>query len=271
MEYKALAIDLDGTLLIGESLPESQRSAVARAHAAGYEIIIATARWRQMAERVSRQIGFVKPIIACSGAQVHVPGKGDIFDHRLDDDVAGALYDICNAEPCMASVILDDEVIVKLDSKPDTSLLPAEIDWAPKLDPRKHAHPRIALIQGSSVGDTIRRELSADVKNKVNIYSAVGPSGQTILTITARAANKGEALIAACRHLNLDPGEVIAFGDSGNDIAMFKVAGASVAMGQADDNVKAAATRVTRPNTEGGVALVIERLLETGRLEEMPP
>ena len=44
MSYAALAIDLDGTLLVGEDLTARNRDAVAAAHAAGFAIIIATAR-----------------------------------------------------------------------------------------------------------------------------------------------------------------------------------------------------------------------------------
>lgn len=266
MRYKALAIDLDGTLLIGESLPEAHRRAVAKAHEAGYEIIIATARWRQMAERIGEQIGFQKPVIACSGAQVYIPGEGDIFDYRLPDDFVAALYDLCNAERCIATVTLDEDVIIKLDGQPDMSLLPEGLTWAPTLDVHAHARPRIAAIQGGSIGEAIRRELGPKFANAVNIYDSIGPSGKIVITITAKAANKGEALRAACEHLRIEPGEVIAFGDSENDIEMFKVAGASVAMGQSHDQVKAAATRVTKANTEDGVALVIEQLLDTGRL-----
>jgi hydroxymethylpyrimidine pyrophosphatase-like HAD family hydrolase len=58
----------------------------------------------------------------------------------------------------------------------------------------------------------------------------------------------------------------VAFGDSGDDIEMFKVAAASVAMGQAKDTLKAAATWVSAPNDQGGVALAIERLLAGGDL-----
>lgn len=56
MTYKALAIDLDGTLLIGERLPPANKKTVADADRAGFEIIIATARWRQMAERIATEI-----------------------------------------------------------------------------------------------------------------------------------------------------------------------------------------------------------------------
>ena len=49
----ALAIDLDGTLLVGESLSRRNRDAVKAASEAGYHVIIATARWRQLAQRIT--------------------------------------------------------------------------------------------------------------------------------------------------------------------------------------------------------------------------
>ena len=57
---------------------------------------------------------------------------------------------------------------------------------------------------------------------------------------------------------------MITFGDAENDIEMFKVSGASVAMGQASDAVKAAATTVTAANTQDGVAQAIDKILSTG-------
>ncbi|MEX2081430.1 MAG: HAD hydrolase family protein [Dehalococcoidia bacterium] len=44
------------------------------------------------------------------------------------------------------------------------------------------------------------------------------------------------------------------------------MAGASFAMGQASDDVKQHATGVTLPNSEDGVAVAVERLLETGEV-----
>ena len=87
-----------------------------------------------------------------------------------------------------------------------------------------------------------------------------------MLTLTNKKANKGVALQAACDHLGLNPKDVIAFGDAENDLAMFELAGASVAMGQAHDEVKAAADYVSAPNYECGVAQAIELILEQGQL-----
>jgi hydroxymethylpyrimidine pyrophosphatase-like HAD family hydrolase len=58
----------------------------------------------------------------------------------------------------------------------------------------------------------------------------------------------------------------VAFGDAEADIEMFRVAGASVAMGQSSDHVKSMATVVTATNDEDGVAVAVERLLETGSI-----
>lgn len=265
--YKALAIDLDGTLLIGEDLPPAHKKAVADANRAGFEIIIATARWRQMAERIAAEIGITAPVIACSGAQVYIPAEQrDIFDHRLPTDFVRELYALCDSQRCIVTVTTDVDTFLKLDGEPDPSQMPEEMKWIPRLSGTENSLPRIATIQGSAVIGIIKSEFKDRYADSVNIYDSVGPTGKLILTMTAKAANKGQALLAACKHTGIDPAEVIAFGDAENDISMFEVAGASVAMGQADERIKSAATRVTTANTEDGVARVIETLLETGDL-----
>ncbi len=267
MTYKALAIDLDGTLLIGETLPPAHRRSVADADRAGFEIIIATARWRQMAERIAEEIGITAPVIACSGAQVYIPDEqADVFDHRLPADFVEALYPVCDEERCIVTITTDDETLLKMEGRPDDSQIPAEMRWVPQLTGLGAPFPRIATVQGSSVIQRIKSELADRFSDSVNIYDSVGPAGKLILTITAKAANKGQALLAACKYRDIEPDTVIAFGDAENDLSMFRVAGASVAMGQAAEDIKAAASHVTGANTEYGVATVIESLLSTGRL-----
>jgi len=266
MSYKALAIDLDGTLLVGEDLSARNRDAVAAAHEAGFAIVIATARWRHMAERIADQIGLLQPIIACSGAQVYLPNSGkDIFDHRLPAGFVHELYALCNEQRCIATVTIADEVMVKLEGTPAEGLLSPEMRWTQALSTIAHANPRIAAIQGSKINEIIKKELKPRYQDQVNIYDSIGPSGKLVVTVTAKAANKGEALRVSCDHLGIKPSEVITFGDAENDIEMFKVSGASVAMGQASDAVKAAADSVTAANTSDGVAQAIDRILRFGR------
>ena len=75
MKYDGLAIDLDGTLLIGEDLPPNNITAVRAARDAGLKIIIATARWHQMALRVAAELEIDGPVIACSGGAGPRPGQ----------------------------------------------------------------------------------------------------------------------------------------------------------------------------------------------------
>ncbi|MCZ6619869.1 MAG: HAD family hydrolase [Gammaproteobacteria bacterium] len=268
MSFRAFAIDLDGTLLVGEDLPADNVTALRDARDAGYEIIIATARWVQMARRIAEQIGITGPVIACSGAQVYVPDLGkDVFDERLPPDFVRALYSLCDEERCIATVTVEDRVLLKLDGEPDPAQMPEEMVWVPRLTGADETLPRVAAIQGTRTNTRIRNELEPIYSDSVHFFDSIGPTGKIILTMTSSSASKGDALLSACNHLGIDPLDVLAFGDSENDIEMFRVAGAAVAMGQADDQTKAAATYVTVPHDEAGVARAIEKLLTNGTLD----
>lgn len=126
--------------------------------------------------------------------------------------------------------------------------------------------PRVVAIQGSRCTQRIREELQAEFCEQVNILDSIGPTGKIILAITARDATKGAALNAACAHMGFTPAQVVAFGDAENDVDMFRLAGASVAMDQADAATREAASFVSKANTDGGVAHAIWRLLEREEL-----
>ena len=81
------------------------------------------------------------------------------------------------------------------------------------------------------------------------------------LEVIPAAVNKGVGLRAACDVLGLTPAQAIAFGDSENDIEMLRAAGLGVAMGNADEAVKAAADRVTLSNNENGIAATLKAVL----------
>jgi Cof subfamily protein (haloacid dehalogenase superfamily) len=265
MTFRAFAIDLDGTLLVGEHVPEENIEALQKAHAAGFQIIIATARWVQMAQRIEAEIGVEGPVIACSGAQVFDPvSNRDIFDHRLPEDFVADLYAICDEERCIATVTVEDRVLLKLDGEPDPAQVPEEMLWVRQLTGAASSLPRVAAIQGSKADKRIRAELQSRYADRVHFFNSIGPTGKNILTLTSARASKGDALASACDHLGITTDQVVAFGDSENDVEMFKAAGAAVAMGQADAATKAAATHVTGRNDEAGVAQAVYRIMETG-------
>lgn len=81
------------------------------------------------------------------------------------------------------------------------------------------------------------------------------------LEVNAPGVTKGKGLAALAAHLGLAPEQVMACGDSGNDLAMLRAAGLGVAMGNAEEAIKAAAGYVTASNDEDGVALAVERFV----------
>lgn len=74
-------------------------------------------------------------------------------------------------------------------------------------------------------------------------------------------ANKGDALVTLAEHLGVPLEHTAAIGDGGNDPAMFHRAGLSIAMGQAEDEVKRQAMVVTGSNVEDGAGDAIERYI----------
>lgn len=81
----------------------------------------------------------------------------------------------------------------------------------------------------------------------------------TLIECINANGSKGEALKKIAKLHGVDISEVIAFGDSFNDVSMLKAAGLGVAMGNARQPIKIAADVVTGTNNEDGVAQIIER------------
>jgi Cof subfamily protein (haloacid dehalogenase superfamily) len=266
MNYKALAVDLDGTLLHSDEQVSPRSIEVLKAaKSAGLRIIVATARWYQMAERVARQIESSEPIIACAGAQVRRPSdKHDLLDLRIPEEFTQRLYPMLDSRRCIAVVALDEAVLVKMEGDRDSTKFPPELVLVNQLSGAAHSLPRIVLIQGSETTAHVVERLGEHWKERVRFVESFSSRRKSNLTLTAAGADKGAALSVACADMGISSMEVVAFGDAEADLEMFRVAGASVAMGQASSHLKSVATAVTLSNDEDGVAVAVEGLLRTG-------
>ena len=76
-----------------------------------------------------------------------------------------------------------------------------------------------------------------------------GSNGEVAL----RGIDKGSGITRVLRELGLDAADAIGIGDSWNDAEMFAVVGTSVAMGNADEELKLRADRVTTPVLADGI------------------
>ena len=70
-----------------------------------------------------------------------------------------------------------------------------------------------------------------------------------------KGIDKGPALVDLAAHLGIDMADVMAFGDSNNDVSMLQKAGIGIAMANSEENVKAVADYTTASNNDDGIAL----------------
>ena len=103
-----------------------------------------------------------------------------------------------------------------------------------------------------------------------DIFDAVTATGFIKHTRGAAAANlefshhtleKLNAVSAILERLGISYSETLAIGDSSSDLEIIKACGIGVAMGNAPDDIKAAADYVTTPNTEDGLAKAFEKFI----------
>lgn len=76
--------------------------------------------------------------------------------------------------------------------------------------------------------------------------------------IFCKNSDKETALNILTDYLDIDPTDVIAFGDDINDLGMLKLAGTAVAVSNAIDEVKAIADYTTDSNDQDGVARFLD-------------
>ena len=86
------------------------------------------------------------------------------------------------------------------------------------------------------------------------------------MEIFSDKADKGTALKYLAEYFNIDREDVMAMGDSRNDLPMVKYAGVGVALDNACDDLKKVADVVTVSNDEDGVAVMIESSVLTTKV-----
>ena len=81
------------------------------------------------------------------------------------------------------------------------------------------------------------------------------------LDVTHPEANKGHVVTYLSKVLDIPIAQIATIGDMPNDISMFEKSGISVAMGQASEEVRSAATYVTSSSVEEGFAKAVEKFV----------
>ena len=121
------------------------------------------------------------------------------------------------------------------------------------------------------VSRVIIRDPDASAEDFVELVGRLGLHGTDYvvgwtawLDLSPMGVSKASGLEYVARELGVDAADVLAIGDGRNDIEMLRWAGRGVAMGQAVDEVKAAADAVTDDVTLDGAARELERWFPGG-------
>jgi hypothetical protein len=116
------------------------------------------------------------------------------------------------------------------------------------------------LVGVSDDHDAIAAAADAAVK-KFGDHVTAAASQPYYLDVTHPQANKGSVARSLAARYQLEPAQIATIGDQPNDILMFDHSGLSIAMGNADPEVKQAAHRTTQSNEDEGFAFAVEHFV----------
>lgn len=113
-----------------------------------------------------------------------------------------------------------------------------------------------------SYPNTIGKELEATINQNVKEQVKFTTSGFENIDLVLKGTKKQKGLKELLKYLKVKPNDVIAFGDSGNDIEMLKESGISYCMANGTAEAKKAAKFIAPANTEDGVFKVLYKYLD---------
>ena len=119
---------------------------------------------------------------------------------------------------------------------------------------------KMSMVVGEERLDSVLQEINDLFDGHVRAVS----SGYGCIDILQDGIHKAWGLVELLKRWNLKPEQIMAFGDSENDIEMLELAGISYAMENAEEAVKRVATKVAPANSQAGVYQVLENWLERG-------
>lgn len=271
LEIKLIASDLDGTLLTSEKvLTERLKTALINATEKGIYFVPATGRVLDAVPDFIKALPN-RYIITSNGAKIYDPiNKKDVYKRFLSSDDARFVIDSVRHLPVIIEIFSDNKAFIDKKAFDNLSFynlsethfgyisktrLP--VDIYELLDKNCDSLENINIIFKNP---TDRADVFSMLKNEKRF--SVTSSSPINIEITDKKATKGEALKALCGILSLKKENIMAFGDSENDLSMIEFAGCGVAMGNAEEKIKSKADIVAKSCDSFGVSSIIEKLLE---------
>ena len=259
MGYRLLAADYDLTLSgYGREVSPAVRRAIRAAFDSGKYVTLATGRLSDGAERAKALFPGDVPLVLCNGGVLQSCATGKVLAETVMEPrlavramawcagYEGSCIIWCREGLYADRLNLAAEIYARLSSTSPARLTDRERAAA------SGVHKLLLLAEAP----TIRR-----AREEFGLPLTAVLSSPEVLELVPPGVDKGAGLAAAAKLLGIPREEVIAVGDGENDIPMLRWAGLGAAMGNAPDDVKAAADIVIPSCDEDGVAWLIDRYL----------
>lgn len=263
MNYKLVALDMDGTLLDSQkNIAPATVGAIKRVVDKGVLVVISTGRSVRGVAKYQKTLALAEPIVTYNGAMIIQGDSGRVlFEQGLKmADIRrifalGRQYDttICIwADNLLYANRLDERMAGYQRLAGIAPLLLENID-----DLSAAGVSKILWIDEPERIAQFTRELRTDMFDEVTFCI----SQPTFLELFNSRVSKGAAIAKIGESYGIRPDEMIAIGDGLNDTSMIEYAGLGVAMGNAAPELKAIAQYITDTNDNEGVRQVLEKFI----------
>lgn len=272
---RLVALDIDGTLFKTDgTISKESIRAVREAQEKGVEIVVASGRnydglpWEQLKEIP------VRYVVTSNGSAVYsIKDQCCIKEECMDQELFFSLLSYVLEKEVYVSVFVDGKSYTPAQCRPYVDqmeipeyvrkLLKEEVRFVDDLE--TYIKETNGKIQKATLNFQQRADGSYLNRDEVRAYLEACPQISVVdggfgnLEFTKCGVSKAVGVQFLAESLNISKEEVMAVGDSENDLEMIRSVGLGVAMGNASETVKNAADEVTFTNDEEGVAAVIDK------------
>ena len=250
---KALFFDIDGTLVSfnTHAIPPTTIEAIAAAKAKGIRIFIATGRPAVIINNLSalQDRGLIDGYITMNGGYCFV-GEEVIYKSAIPAADVQTLARISSEQNFPCIFVGEHDICV---CQPDDMVKKIFYDFL-----HVNVIPTVSFEEATSkeiiqMTPFITEEEEKEIRPSIPTCE-IGRWYPAFADVTAKGDTKQKGIDEIIRYFDIKLEETMSFGDGGNDISMLRHAAIGVAMGQAKEDVKAAADYVTAPIDEDGIS-----------------
>ena len=265
---RLIALDIDGTLLkwvegagqTYEEVPPAVHAAVRRAHAAGAHVVLASGRsphgMTVIADLLDLPDDERDPlwVVASNGAVVFRYPPVEVV-HEETFDARPAVEAILREHPTALVAVEERGIGYRVNRPFPAGELSGEMVITEVTELVAEHVSRVIIRDPDSTAEDF-----LDLAGRLGLHGTDYVVGWTAwLDLAPVGVNKASGVAHVAAALDVDAADVLAIGDGRNDIELLHWAGRGVAMGQAVEEVIAAADDVTGTVYEDGAATEISR------------